>query len=143
MEREHKLRLNIEQAHSRLRIKAEEDDRILHGDVASSRKLFDDVTQQNAELRNEIKRMVISMNSLQSEIEKLSSRNRSIQVEKESSDVLLRNSRVAHIEAEDKIAALENVLRNVTEELSSARQTISDNLAAAVIAAEDAQRAGV
>lgn len=143
MEREHDLRLNTEQAYSRIRIKAEEDVRILNGDVASSRKLFDDVTQENAELRSEIKRINMSLNSSQSEVDKLNHRNRSIRVEKESCEELVRSSRVAHIEAEDKIAVLENVLRNISEELSMARQIISDNQAAAVIAVEEAQRAGM
>jgi chromosome segregation ATPase len=142
LEREHDLRINTEQTYSRIRIKAEEDVRILNGDVASSKKLFDDVTHENAELRSEIKKLHTSLNSSQSEVDKLNGRNRSIQVEKESLEELLRSSRVALIEAEDKIAVLENVLRNATEELSIARQTIADNKATAVIAAEEAQRAG-
>lgn len=143
LEREHDLRIKTEQAYSRIRIKAEEDVRILTGDVASSKKLFDDVAHENAELRSEIKRIKMSLNSSQSEVDKLNSRNKSIQVEMDSLEVLVRGSHVALIEAEDKIAVLENVLRNVTEELSTARQTIADNQATAVIAVEEAQRAGM
>jgi chromosome segregation ATPase len=143
LEREHDLRINTEQAYSRIRIKAEEDARILNGDVASSKKLFDDVTHENAELRSEIKKLRTSLNSSDSEVVKLNSRNRSIQEEKESLEVLVRSSHVALLEAEDKIAVLENVLRNVTEELTSARQTIADTQASEVIAVEEAQRAGM
>lgn len=142
LEREHDLRINTEQTYSRIRIQAEEDVRILNADVASSKKLFDDVTQDNAELRSEIKKLHMSLKSSQSVVDKLNTRNRSIQEEKESFEELARGSHVALLEAEDKIAVLENVLRSVTEDLSTARQTIADNQATAVIAVEEAQRAG-
>jgi chromosome segregation ATPase len=143
LEREHDLRIDTEQAYGRIRIKAEEDVRILNADLASSKELFDDVTQENSELRSEVKRISMSLHSSQSEVDKLTGRNRSIQVEKESFQELLRSSHVALLEAEAKIAVLENVLGNATEELTSARQTIADNQASAAVAVEEAQRAGM
>ena len=143
LEREYEFRSNTESVYGRTQNKLADEIKVLHADVASSKKLLDDVTTENAELRIGMERIQSSWIFSQSEIDKLKNRNRSILQEKESYEVLVRSSHVSLIEAEGKLSALENILKNVAEELSCARQTISNNTIIALKAEEEAQTSGM
>lgn len=124
-------------------MKTAEEIRILKAAVASNKQLVDDVRGENGELQSGIEEMKISWLSSQSEVDKLKNRNRTLVLEKESLELLVRSSHVSLIEAEGKLSALENNFKNATEELSCARQTIIDNNALAAKAEEKAQRSGL
>ena len=143
LEREYEFRSNTESVYGRTQNKLADEIKVLNADVASSKKLLDDVTTENAELRIGMERIQLSWLSSQSEIDKLKIRNRSILQEKESYELLVRSSHVSLIEAEGKLSALENILKNVAEELSCARQTISDNKVIVLKAEEEVQRSGM